>query len=321
MNVLMGKAPRTQGHLYVNGVEGELSQYKQIIGFVPQEDIMHRELTVRENIYHSARVRLPSSWTDKEVDELVTAVIGVLNLSHVQHTQIGDENTRGVSGGQRKRVNIGMELVALPLVLFLDEPTSGLDSTASLQCMDVLKQITSLGITVVSVIHQPRYEIFAQFDTILMLAVGGRTAYLGPATDSVKYFTHLGHYLDPQLNPADVLMDLLSDKENAESFVADWKVKGEEWKKEFGISSKYSEKNCSSLASLNSIISNRGAGFMKQIQLCHDRSILQQFRKMDSFFLELFVSCIAGIAIGLALLHVKGQLYIGTVISPFEVLL
>jgi ABC-type multidrug transport system ATPase subunit len=199
MNVLMGKVSRTQGKLFINNSESEMSKYKKIIGYVPQEDIMLREMTVRENIEHSARIRLPSSWSRKEVTEFVDGVLEVLNLSHVQNVLIGDESTRGVSGGQRKRVNIGMELAAIPLALFLDEPTSGLDSTAALKVAEILKRIAGLGLTVVSVIHQPRFEIFQQFDEILMIAPGGRTAYLGPTAWAIDYFEGYGFYVSESL--------------------------------------------------------------------------------------------------------------------------
>lgn len=119
----MGKVKRTSGSLRVNNREVEMSTYKKIIGFVPQEDIMLRELSVYENILHSARVRLPPSWTHQEVRAHVDTIIHALDLDHVKHTRIGDETTRGVSGGQRKRVNIALELAGVPLALFLDEPT------------------------------------------------------------------------------------------------------------------------------------------------------------------------------------------------------
>lgn len=103
----MGKVPRTGGDLFVNGKQVEMHVYKKVIGYVPQEDIMHKELTVRENILHSARVRLPKSWTPLEIETFVDQIIDALNLTGVKHSIIGDEVQRGVSGGQRKRVNIG----------------------------------------------------------------------------------------------------------------------------------------------------------------------------------------------------------------------
>ena len=124
INLVTGKVPCTTGIIKINGVVEPLSKYKKLLGFVPQEDVMLRELTVRENIEFSARYRLPISMTEIEIEEQISRTIRELGLSHVQHSIIGDEHTRGLSGGQRKRVNIGIELVADPTVLFLDEPTS-----------------------------------------------------------------------------------------------------------------------------------------------------------------------------------------------------
>jgi ABC-type multidrug transport system ATPase subunit len=115
----MGKIKRTKGSLQINGIEDEAFQYKKLTGYVPQDDIMLRELTVRENIAFSAKIRLPRNWTKQQVDNHVNAVIDALGLDNVQDVLIGDEVKRGISGGQRKRVNIGMELAACPLALFL----------------------------------------------------------------------------------------------------------------------------------------------------------------------------------------------------------
>lgn len=101
---------RTSGDLFINAKKIETQAYKKIIGYVPQEDIMLRELTVKENILHSARIRLPSQWTDKEVNIFVDEIIDALNLTHIAHCVIGDETSNLISGGQRKRVNIGTHL-------------------------------------------------------------------------------------------------------------------------------------------------------------------------------------------------------------------
>lgn len=113
-------------------------------------------------------------------------------LINVAHSYIGDETSRGVSGGQRKRVNIGLELAAAPLVIFADEPTSGLDSTAALQAINTLKEIAKSGVTVVAVLHQPRIEIFRELDDVILLLPGGRTAYIGPCNEAKPYFESLG---------------------------------------------------------------------------------------------------------------------------------
>lgn len=147
VNVLMGKTKSTGGEIKVNGHHKDMAKYKKLIGYVPQDDIVLPELTVRENILHSARARLPKSWWDKDIQAYVDSLISCIGLSHVQHSLVGDATRPVISGGQRKRVSIGMELAAAPMAIFLDEPTSGLDSTSSRSIMRLLKAITKLGVT------------------------------------------------------------------------------------------------------------------------------------------------------------------------------
>eukprot|EP01033_Poteriospumella_lacustris_P020570 gene20570-15100_t len=145
---------------------------------------------------------------------MIDATISAMQLSHVQHVAIGDETVRGVSGGQRKRVNIGMEVVAAPSLLLLDEPTSGLDSTAAMEICGVLKQLAAVsGLTVAMVIHQPRVEIWQQLDELLLLAKGGFTVYQGPQRLSEVFFAKYHDVrLQPQDNPADALMDIIASR-------------------------------------------------------------------------------------------------------------
>lgn len=212
LNVLLGKTERTKGELFINEVQADLSKFKNLIGFVPQDDIMLEELTVAENLRHACRIRAPANWTDKDCNDYIQELMISLNLLHVQDSVIGDEVQRGISGGQRKRVNIGLELAGLPIAIFLDEPTSGLDSTAALNIAFVLKDLAQLGLTTVAVIHQPRTEIFNELDEIILMVPGGKIAYLGPRIHIVEYFETLGFDFDPLINPADVLMDIVSSQ-------------------------------------------------------------------------------------------------------------
>lgn len=211
LNVLSGKLESSFGKLLISGKQVSLGNFKQICGFVPQEDIMCREMTVSEIILHSARMRLPSSWSPLEIKTHAELIIQILNLSHVKNTPIGDGVQRGISGGQRKRVNIGIELAATPLCLCLDEPTSGLDSTAALEVVDVLRRIAEIGMTVTAVIHQPRVEIFkkyvfvfvcvckitltfsVRFHNCMLICPGGKTAFLGGTEKAKPYFESLGY--------------------------------------------------------------------------------------------------------------------------------
>lgn len=207
---MTGKALKTTGKVKVNGQEEDgLTKYQKLIGFVPQDDVMIRTLSVRDNISFSAGYRLPADLSEEEVTKRVNETIDVLGISHVQHSIIGDERTRGISGGQRKRVNIGIELVTDPSVLFLDEPTSGLDSTTATALCQTLKKIArDRQMTVVSVIHQPSLTSFLEFDDLLLLGKGGQVVYFGPVNEAPKYFENIGFSMPAHCNPADYYLDL-----------------------------------------------------------------------------------------------------------------
>mmetsp|Transcript_26760 Transcript_26760/g.80819 ORF Transcript_26760/g.80819 Transcript_26760/m.80819 type:complete len:958 (-) Transcript_26760:85-2958(-) len=194
MNLITGKVKKTGGWITVNGEPcDDLSQYRSRTAFVPQEDVMHRELTVLDNITFSANMRLPANWTEEQKREKVMHTIYTLDLTHVQHSIIGDEFERGISGGQRKRVNVGLELVADPKILFLDEPTSGLDSVSATKLCKILRDIAEKQrLTVAAVIHSPGPEAFMSFHNFLLLQTGGRLVYYGPMPKVEQYFEDIG---------------------------------------------------------------------------------------------------------------------------------
>ncbi|EFJ42781.1 hypothetical protein VOLCADRAFT_33774, partial [Volvox carteri f. nagariensis] len=163
LNVLCGKISNgtLMGQVRINGEDIPIDKLKKIMGFVPQDDIVHEDLTVRENLSYSARLRLPSDMARSRRRDIVHDALEMLGLSAIQHYR-----RRGISGGQRKRVNIGLELVAMPSLLFLDEPTSGLDSTSSADILDSLVDMANLGMNIIMVIHQPRFSSFLMFDQV-----------------------------------------------------------------------------------------------------------------------------------------------------------
>ena len=190
------------GVVRINGKEDSVKNFSSIVGFVPQEDIMHRDMTVREILKTYAILRTPSKYFDAARRErLVQDVIEVLQLQHVADSVIGDESKRGISGGQRKRVNIGMEMVCDPSLLFLDEPTSGLDSTTSYDVVGALQAIAKKGCNVILVLHQPSFPLYKMFTAVLLLGKGGRTVYLGRSMEALKYFESIGFSLPDMVNP------------------------------------------------------------------------------------------------------------------------
>eukprot|EP00475_Leptophrys_vorax_P017191 TRINITY_DN2380_c0_g2_i2.p1 TRINITY_DN2380_c0_g2~~TRINITY_DN2380_c0_g2_i2.p1 ORF type:complete len:1054 (+),score=272.70 TRINITY_DN2380_c0_g2_i2:35-3196(+) len=212
LNVLTGKATygKMEGKVYVNGYRTTIPDLRNQIGFVPQDDIVHTKLTVRENLLFSALLRLPVSMPGQQKLDIVDDALRMLGLSRIQDSIVGDAEKRGISGGQRKRVNIGLEIVAFPDILFLDEPTSGLDSTASLEVLSSLKDLSRLGVTVIAVIHQPRYTLFRLFDEVLLLGVGGKTVFQGKTANAMKYFSDNGFECPAHENPADFFLDVIS---------------------------------------------------------------------------------------------------------------
>ena len=215
LTTLCGKAHYgvVNGDIFINGAPGALTEarYRHLVAFVPQEDIMMRDLTVRENIAFSALTRLPASMPTAKKLAFADSIVALLGLTHIRDVRIGDEAERGISGGQRKRVNVGIHLAADPSVLLLDEPTSGLDAQSALLVCNALQASAALNITVVLVLHQPRYEIFAQFDDIVLLGAGGRTVYAGPVPGALPYMARrFGAEPAPRTNPADFLLDMAS---------------------------------------------------------------------------------------------------------------
>jgi len=215
LNVLRDKAGygKIGGTLKVNSEFDSIEPFKRIVGFVPQEDIMHSELTVEEAISFASLLKNKFSVSTKKRMEMVEEVISVLGLEKCRKSVIGDQETRGVSGGQRKRVSIGIEVVGNPSICFLDEPTSGLDSTTSIELISTLKQMTENGMTIVMVIHQPRYEIFNMIDDILFMGANGRPVYLGASHSCLSYFESIGFPCPSQKSPADHFLDVMSGTE------------------------------------------------------------------------------------------------------------
>ncbi|KAJ1413448.1 P-loop containing nucleoside triphosphate hydrolase protein, partial [Ochromonadaceae sp. CCMP2298] len=186
LNVLAARVPSANswgasltGSVTVNGQPMREAHFRTLSAYVMQDDRMYAHLTVAESLLYAAHFYLPSSVSQAEKGALVQEVISELGLNKAKDTIIGDEKKRGVSGGERKRANIGVQLISGPAVLFLDEPTTGLDSFQAQAVMQCMRDIARRGRLVVTVIHQPRSSIYDMFDRLLLLSEG-RAIYLGP---------------------------------------------------------------------------------------------------------------------------------------------
>lgn len=170
--------------------------------YVQQEDVFYTQMTVRETLMFAARLRLPASVPLAEKQRRVDDLIELLDLRRAADTVIGDVRRRGISGGERKRLSIGCELLSDPSLIFLDEPTSGLDSFAAQQVVSLLKRLCADGTTVVASIHQPRGSIYNMFDDLILVAQG-RVVYNGPAEKAGPHFKSLGFSCPPNINPGE----------------------------------------------------------------------------------------------------------------------
>uniref|UniRef100_A0A8D2PR11 ATP binding cassette subfamily G member 2 (Junior blood group) n=1 Tax=Zosterops lateralis melanops TaxID=1220523 RepID=A0A8D2PR11_ZOSLA len=201
------------GDILINGAP-QPANFKCTSGYVVQDDVVMGTLTVRENLNFSAALRLPKSVKEREKNEQVNQIIKELGLSKVADSKVGTQFTRGVSGGERKRTNIGMELITDPAILFLDEPTTGLDASTANAVLLLLKRMSKQGKTIIFSIHQPRYSIFRLFDSLTLLAAG-RMLYHGPAQQAIEYFQSLGYQCEPYNNPADFFLDVINGDSTA----------------------------------------------------------------------------------------------------------
>ncbi|XP_017416341.1 ABC transporter G family member 22 isoform X3 [Vigna angularis] len=186
---------------------------KSRIGFVTQDDVLFPHLTVRETLTYAARLRLPNILTKEQKEKRALDVIEELGLERCQDTMIGGSYVRGVSGGERKRVCIGSEIIINPSLLFLDEPTSGLDSTTALRIVQLLHDIAEAGKTVVITIHQPSSRLFHKFDKLILLGKGS-LLYFGKASEAMDYFQFIGCAPLITMNPAEFLLDLANGNVN-----------------------------------------------------------------------------------------------------------
>ncbi len=197
MNLMSGIQKPSSGGIKINGLDvaKDIIELEGVFGYVPQDDLLIEDLTVFENLFFAAS----QCFRDKsrvEIGELVDHTLSNLGLLEKRELKVGSPFNKVISGGQRKRLNIALELIREPLVLFLDEPTSGLSSRDSENLMDLIRDMTLKGKLIFTVIHQPSSEIFKMFDKVVILDKGGCMAYFGNPVDSVIYFKTL----DAQIN-------------------------------------------------------------------------------------------------------------------------
>ncbi|XP_027111111.1 ABC transporter G family member 6-like [Coffea arabica] len=203
-----------KGTITLNGEQLESRLLKVISAYVMQDDLLYPMLTVEETLMFAAEFRLPRTLSKSKKQMRVQALIDQLGLRNAAKTVIGDEGHRGVSGGERRRVSIGIDIIHDPIILFLDEPTSGLDSTSAFMVVKVLQRIAQSGSIVIMSIHQPSYRILGLLDRLIFLS-RGHTVYSGPPTNLPQFFSDFGHPIPENENRTEFALDLIRELEGS----------------------------------------------------------------------------------------------------------
>lgn len=199
LSILNGHLIPQEGSVCINGHPIQEEGSKQLIGFVPQDDLLIEELTVFQNLWYTARLCF-ANLSDIEIKQRVDQVLEELDLKKISHLAVGSPLCKTISGGQRKRLNIALELIREPAILYLDEPTSGLSSSDSEKVVMLLKEQTHKGKLVVVNIHQPSSEIYKLFDRLWLLDTGGYPIYDGNPIEAITYFKRIANYTDQDIS-------------------------------------------------------------------------------------------------------------------------
>lgn len=240
----IGTHYRPSGKMSFNGAVPSASVVRSVCSYVCQDDdALLPSLTVRETLRFSAALRLPSFMSKEEKYQRAEEVLMKMGLKDCADNLIGNDLVKGISGGEKRRVSIAVQVLTDPRILLLDEPTSGLDAFTASSIMEVLQGLANEGRTLILTIHQPRSDLFKHFGNVLLLARGGSPAYAGPAKDMLNYFSKQGYQCPQHSNPADFALDMITvdlqrDDREAESRERVGKLI-EHWKKhssEAGVS-------------------------------------------------------------------------------------
>eukprot|EP01083_Nonionella_stella_P066860 176430_1 len=305
---------RVSGDVRVNGRHMDSATFRKYTAYVLQHDILFESMTVREAFIFSAKLRLPKSLSDSQINRRVDTVIESLMLSEVQHSLIGGRNIRGVSGGERKRVSIGVELVTNPGLLFVDEPTSGLDSVTAERIVELLAGLAATGRTVVCTIHQPNSDLWNLFDQVCFMT-GGRVAYLGGRHKAVERFTALGFPCPQLTNPADFFLKILFPETKAE--IQRIEELSEEQRMATLLCIKEKELNEGNLEPLEASPIQR-VGFSTQMMLLAMRTLKNMYRQPLTSRIRVIQSVVVGLIAGVIFYKVGDEDDSASIGSEFQ---
>jgi len=240
MNILNGTIKPQKGSILINGhsIYDERINFQNVIGYVPQDDLLFEDLTVYKNLYYNAKLCFGKN-SDAEIEEKVNNLLNELDLFEIRNLKVGSVLNKFISGGQRKRLNIALELIREPAILLLDEPTSGLSSYDAENIIRLLCEQTYIGKFVIINIHQPSSNVYKQIDQLLILDVGGYPIYFGKAMEAIKYFKRIVGRINPgtyeceycgNINPEDIFQIIDEKKTSPDGeYLNERKIEPQEW--------------------------------------------------------------------------------------------
>jgi len=263
-----------------------------------QDDVLNPNLTVEVTLSYTARLRLPPELTPEDIQDRVEDAMTKMGITHTRDTIVGSPMLKGISGGERKRLCVAMELLAQPKLLFLDEPTSGLDSVAALSLCKKLKTLSDSGdCTIVCTIHQPQAKIFALFDNLILLH-HGNVVYSGVASKAKDHFKQIGYPCPRHENPADHLMDALS-----QAFPNSTQLDSKDYA-ELSSLQDVSEKDLAIGSDRPPILPRDTIPWYKQFMILFERAWQEQLRKYDIMLIQLLETIIIAVLVGTVYLNI-----------------
>ncbi|MCT4614138.1 MAG: ATP-binding cassette domain-containing protein [Marinifilaceae bacterium] len=308
LNVLNGNLKLSSGNIYVNGHSLEKKKHKinRIIGYVPQDDLLIEELTVYQNLMYNAKLCF-KDMSSEQIEELIDLCLENFDLVEARDLVIGDPLNKVISGGQRKRVNLALEMMREPSILFADEPTSGLSSMDSEKVMILLKRLTIKGRLVICNIHQPSSDIYKLFDKIIIMDQGGRVIYFGNPSDAVVYFKTHSHYLNPEESECLHCGNIRSENilrivearmmDELGKQVRKRKRTPQEW---YDLFRKENSSISKSKMQKNKIPKNDFSipGKLRQLQIYFSRDVFSKFRNRQYLFISLLEAPLLAVILG-----------------------
>ncbi|KAM7474859.1 hypothetical protein LguiB_022102 [Lonicera macranthoides] len=304
---------RQSGEILINGHKQALAYGTS--AYVTQDDTLITTLTVREAVYYSAQLQLPNSMSKSEKKERADTTIREMGLQDCTNTRIGGWGVKGLSGGQKRRVSICIEILTHPKLLFLDEPTSGLDSAASYYVMSRITHPSNReGRTIITSIHQPCSEVFALFNNLCLLS-SGRTVYFGPASSTNAFFSANGFPCPTLQNPSDHFLRTINKDfdEDIEQGGGSNRRKPTEEVIDLLVNSYNSSDNSQQVRSQVAQICKQGGGalekrshasFVTQCIVLTKRSYVNMYRDLGYYWLRLAIYVVLAIGLGTIFYHV-----------------